>query len=58
MSTPLNQDLQNDKNIPEVQQNSAENFIDFSQNTEILSNLNNFLSVSSPEDIAKSNKYL
>ena len=58
MSTPLNQDLQNDKNIPEVQQNSAENFIDFSQNTEILSNLNNFFSVSSPEDIAKSNKYL
>ena len=40
-----------------MQQNNLQNITSFSQNTEIISNLNNFFSMDS-KDIAKSNEYL
>ena len=40
-----------------IQQNTLQNFTNFTQNTEIISNLKNFFSINS-KDLSKSNEYL
>ena len=61
MSSPLGSSNQEKKNSsPDAQslpQNNIQNMANFSQNTELLANLNNFFSISS-KNISKSNEYL
>ena len=61
MSSALSSNKQEKRSFsPEVQplpQNTIQNFINFSQNSEMLANLNNFFSISS-KDISKSNEFL
>ena len=61
MSTPFASNSSEKKSfIPEGQplpQNTIQNISNFTQNEEILSNLNNFFSIAS-KDISKSNEYL
>ena len=61
MSSPLVSSIQEKKSLsPNAQslpQNNIQNIANFSQNAELLANLNNFFSISS-KDISKANEYL
>ena len=61
MSSPLGSSIQEKKsfspNAQSLPQNNIQNIANFSQNAELLANLNNFFSISS-KDISKANEYL